>query len=279
MDQPFRDYNETDILYLLMTYVNFSSGQDMYYSIAKTILTHLEQIPTISINDLAELCYTSPATISRFCKDLNCRNFATFKKEMAIALEIAHDEIHFSFDDDFKIKKNPQYLVDKVYDDTKKSLELGQQQLDINDVDKICELIHDAPHVFMIGYQFSRIACQDFQLKMLKLEKFLYAFANRGDEVQKLDLIEENDLVIIVTVRARKELIDSLITRIKKQKARILIVTMNKDYTNPEVDYYYHLNGEESDYTQSSISGFIDTVSFFNVVYLRYGLLYNQYLL
>ena len=65
MDQPFRDYNETDILYLLMTYVNFSSGQDMYYSIAKTILTHLEQIPSISINDLAELCYTSPATISR----------------------------------------------------------------------------------------------------------------------------------------------------------------------------------------------------------------------
>ena len=33
MDQPFRDYNETDILYLLMTYVNFSYGQDMYYSI------------------------------------------------------------------------------------------------------------------------------------------------------------------------------------------------------------------------------------------------------
>ena len=38
MDQPFRDYNETDILYLLMTYVNFSSGQDMYYSIAKTTI-------------------------------------------------------------------------------------------------------------------------------------------------------------------------------------------------------------------------------------------------
>ena len=38
MDQPFRDYNETDILYLLMTYVNFSSGQDMYYSIGKQYL-------------------------------------------------------------------------------------------------------------------------------------------------------------------------------------------------------------------------------------------------
>lgn len=277
MEQPFRDYNETDILYLLMTYVNFSSGQDMYYSIAKTILTHLEQIPNISINDLADLCYTSPATISRFCKDLNCRNFATFKKEMAIALEIAHDEIHFSYDDEKTIEEDPQYLVNKVYDDTKRSLELGQDHTNIKDIDEICKLLHDSSQVFMIGYQFSRIACQDFQLKMLKLEKFLYAFANKGDEVQRLDLIEENDLVVIVTVRARKELIDSLVSRIKKQKGRILIVTMNKDYINPDVDYYYHLHGEESDYTQSSISGFIDTVSFFNVIYLRYGMMYSQY--
>ena len=66
------DYNEVDILYTLMSYVNVSSPQDMYYAIAHTILTHIDQIPSISINDLADLCYTSPATISRFCKDMNC---------------------------------------------------------------------------------------------------------------------------------------------------------------------------------------------------------------
>ena len=88
------NYNEVDILYTLMSYVNVSSSQDMYYTIAHTILTHLEKIPDISINDLADLCYTSPATISRFCKDLNCKNFASFKHEMAISLEIARDEIH-----------------------------------------------------------------------------------------------------------------------------------------------------------------------------------------
>ena len=61
---------------------------------------------------------------------------------------------------------------------------------------KSANLFVSAPHVFMIGYQFSRIACQDFQLKMLKLEKFLYAFANRGDEVQKLDAIENDKLLL-----------------------------------------------------------------------------------
>ena len=45
------NYNEVDILYTLMSYVNVSSSQDMYYTIAHTILTHLEKIPDISIND------------------------------------------------------------------------------------------------------------------------------------------------------------------------------------------------------------------------------------
>ena len=37
----FREYNEVDILITLMSYVNVSSSQDMYYTIAHTILTHL----------------------------------------------------------------------------------------------------------------------------------------------------------------------------------------------------------------------------------------------
>ena len=111
---------------------------------------------------------------------------------MAIALEIAHDEIHFSMDDDFKIKKDPQYLVNKVYDDTKKSLELGQAQIDIKDIDHICELIHDAPQVFMIGYQFSRIACQDFQLKMLNLKNS--SMLLRIEEMKYRDLISRKKM-------------------------------------------------------------------------------------
>ena len=144
MDNKFRDYNEVDILYILMSYVNVSSSQDMYYTIAHTILTHLERIPTISINDLADLCYTSPATISRFCKDLNCKNFANFKYEMSIALETARHEIHMSEEECYEIQKNPQFLVDKIYQETIASLNLGHQCINIHEIDKICEMLYQA---------------------------------------------------------------------------------------------------------------------------------------
>ena len=75
---------ELDILYNLLTYINSSYSQDMYYTICYQVLNNIEKIPSISINELADLCYTSPATISRFCKALKCDNFAILKKKFKL---------------------------------------------------------------------------------------------------------------------------------------------------------------------------------------------------
>ncbi len=269
-------YNEVDLLYTLMTYVNVSSNQDMYYTIAHTILTNLDKIPTIGINELADICFTSPATISRFCKDINCRSFANFKQEMAIALETTKDEIHFDEEQLNRIKENPQYLVDKVYNDTIEALKLGQKSINIFEIDKICRMIHDATKVHFYGYQFNKILANDFQLKLLKLKKFIYAFVERGDEIQRLDLIDKDSLVVILSVRARVELINSLVKKVKESRPKILLITLNKEYKNDDIDYIYCLEGFESDYTQSSMQGTLSFEGLLNIIYIRYGLLYKS---
>lgn len=269
-------YNEVDILYTLMSYVNVSSSQDMYYTIAHTILTNLDKIPDISINDLADLCYTSPATISRFCKDLNCKSFANFKHEMAISLELARDEIHMDSHDLEEIKKNPQFLVDKIYNEAIESLTMVHDSMNIHEVDKICHMIHSAKKVHMIGYQFNKIIANDFQMKMLKLKKFVYAFVERGDEIQRLDMIDEDSLVIIITARARRQLIDPLLSKIHEHHPQVLLLTMNKDYRNKYIDSIYCIDGTESRYTESSLQGTMNFLSLLNLIYVRYGLLYRK---
>lgn len=63
-----KENTEVDILYNLLTYINASYSQDMYYTICYQVLNNIEKIPDISINELADLCYTSPATIPVFAK-------------------------------------------------------------------------------------------------------------------------------------------------------------------------------------------------------------------
>lgn len=270
------EYIEIDMLYILMSYVNVSSNQDMYSTIAHTILRNLDKIPKLSINELADLCYTSPATISRFCKKINCQSFSEFKKAMALALEQAEDEIHFKAEDLQCIEKNPQYLVDKVYLDTINALKKGQENINIFDVDKICRMIHDASKVHFYGFQFNKIVASDFQLKLLKLKKLIYSFVGREGELEMLDLIDKDSLVVILSVRALPNMINPLIERVKEYHPRILLITLNKEYQNEKIDYIYRINGYESDYTQSSIQGSICFINLLNVIYTRYGLLYKD---
>ncbi|MCD7808197.1 MAG: MurR/RpiR family transcriptional regulator [Erysipelotrichaceae bacterium] len=271
-----RDYNEVDILYTLMSFVNVSSVQDMYYTIAQTILSHLDKIPDISINDLADLCYTSPATISRFCKDLNCRNFATFKKEIAIAIELSKNEVHLSTKDEEACIKNPDYLVDKMYGEAIESLQMVQKSINMHEIDKICEMIYTSKSVHMIGYQFNKIIANDFQMKMLKHRKMVYAFVERGDEIGHLDIIDKDTLVMIISVRARAQLMDALVKKVNEHHPKIILLTMNKTYHNDLIDYIYCIDGSESDYTESSLQGTMNFLSLLNLIYVRYGLLYRK---
>ncbi len=74
-------------------------------------------------------------------------------------------------------------------------------------------------------------------MKMLKHRKFVYAFVERGDEIQRLDMIDEESLVIIITVRAREQLINALIDKIKEHHPKILILTMSQTYQHESVDW------------------------------------------
>ena len=47
---------EVDILYNLLTYINASYSQGIYYTICYQVLNNIEKIPNISINELADLC-------------------------------------------------------------------------------------------------------------------------------------------------------------------------------------------------------------------------------
>ena len=163
-----------------------------------------------------------------------------------------------------------------MYQETIASLQLVHQSINIHSIDQICHMIYNAKKVHMIGYQFNKIISNDFQMKMLKLKKFVYAFVERGDEIQRLDMIDEDSLVIIITVRARKQFMAPLLEKIHEHNPQILLITMNKEFQNDLIDFTYCIDGTESDYTESSMQGTINFLSLLNLIYVRYGLLYRK---
>lgn len=60
--------NTDSVLSTLLRYVNGQYKKDTNYDIALALLTHYSVIPEKTINELSELCFVSPASISRFVK-------------------------------------------------------------------------------------------------------------------------------------------------------------------------------------------------------------------
>ena len=272
-----KENSEVDILYNLLTYINASYSQDMYYTICYQVLNNIEKIPDISINELADLCYTSPATISRFCKALKCDNFADFKKEVQDGLRQASHEIKMEPEDLVAIHQNPQRCVDlggrRII---KKKIE-SKKYIDIHEIDRLCDIIYDAKKLHFFGFQFNKILASDIQFKLVKLGKFSYAFADRGDDSQRIELLDEDSVAIVLSVRARVHPIGDLITSIKNRGAKVILVTLNPDSeVIKQADKTFIVHGKESDFTESSISGTTVLKTFFDVLYVRYGLLYPR---
>lgn len=267
---------EVDIIYNLLSFINTSNREDMNYTIALTVLQNLNKVPDCSVNELADMCYTSIATISRFCKYFGCESFIQFKQEIRDGLVKAKAELCFEPNEKEALLKEPQQLVKKVYDLTIQSLMMNVN-MSIHVVDRICSKIYEAKKVHFFGYQFSKVVASDIQMKFMKLGKFIYSFNSRGEEDLKYRVVDKDSLTIILSVSANSDQIKEMIHCLREKGAKLMLITCNRH--SPvlnDVDEYYFVDGRESDFTDSSLSGSINFLTALNVVYIRYGMLYQK---
>ena len=90
-----------------------------------------------------------------------------------------------------EIHQNPVHCVDMVYDLTINSLIESKKHINIHEIDRLCDIIYDAKKLHFFGFQFNKILASDIQFKLVKLGKFSYAFADRGDDSQRIELLDE----------------------------------------------------------------------------------------
>lgn len=70
----------------LINFLNSTNPTDIYYKVAQNILQNLDRMKNASIHEVAEMCYVSAPTISRFCKRLGYESYSSFKNELSQAV-------------------------------------------------------------------------------------------------------------------------------------------------------------------------------------------------
>ena len=260
-----------NLFYRLIIFLDTAQENDTNYNIALFMANNFYRISEMRISELANECYVSPATISRFCRALGYENYAHLKQECYMF----HSEdkkfnnlINIPLD---TMKNNPQKATEDYVSQVIEYISDLPHILNWDEIDVALKLIHDSQNVCFFGTQFSQSAALHFQTDLLMLEKFTMAYMDSSRQLEGAKELTEESVAVIVTVNGY--FTDSgfkILQYIKMSKCKVVLITCNPqlDIKIP-VDYRIVIGKEKNKKTgKHSLLTFVELLS------LRYYSLY-----
>ncbi|MGY5237641.1 MurR/RpiR family transcriptional regulator [Clostridium tertium] len=264
-----------DLIYRLLLFLNSSKENDINYNIAITMLRNIRSIPNMSISKLADLCFTSPAAITRFCHKLGYSNFIEFKEN--IKINIGHytkglmkpKAMHYDLTREDILNNMSLEIINEI--ETFKSF------IDLKVIDRVVELIFNSNNVCIFGTQFSQLMAQELQRKLVNISKLIY-HANDVQEQERLaDELDENSLAILISPTGRFTLYhERLWRKIEKSSATVVVITeQHKPEYMKRSDYIIYLppRNDSNEYVQNHR---YDLSYLLEYIYIRYGSMYKN---
>ncbi|MCA5012066.1 MULTISPECIES: MurR/RpiR family transcriptional regulator [unclassified Enterococcus] len=169
-------------------------------TIARTLLKKVgHDAADISIESLAEECYTSTASISRFSKKLGYSKFSDMQQAF---VEYQSDTKRFINKNNFELtinQLNSSHSLNEYIKQITQSFQSLEKNLDLEQVDLLCERIHSTEDVYFFGTHSSGLLLEQLQYLLFSCGKYVTYFKGRMSQRKAFQQISKNSLVIILS--------------------------------------------------------------------------------
>lgn len=241
------------VLSILLRFVNSQYKKDINYDIALVMLKNYNDIPHMTINDIADLCFASPSSISRFVKMIGFDSFLEFKKECEHTLKIENTD--YSVEVSKAKKEDIQPIFERFTHNVEHSLEYCLKHLDYEQLDRICQKVYESQKVLFLGLEYSTLLGQHFQNRMALMNKYISIGLSYEEQLECVKEMEEGSVVFIASIEGGYLYRSDEVMRLLKEKnAYVIVLTMNQNSKLMKVAQEIVLCGDENSNTEGRIS-------------------------
>ena len=239
-------------------------------TIARYILNNGEEVLNMSVQQLAKVTYTSPATIVRLCKKIGLKGYHDFKIKYSALLQ--YDYKHKDrIDVNFPFDQNDSYhsISFKLASLTQEVIEDTIQLIDFDILEKVVDLLDQANEIDLYGSSNSLLCALSFQHKMMRIGKNVNARLIHGEQAFLSSVSNEHKVAIIVSYSGETQEIVKIADTLKQRKTPIVLLTSVGDN---KLSHYasYILNIDSREKIFSKIAPFSSSISIeylFNIIY------------
>lgn len=215
--------------YQLINYLNTAKERDVFYYAASTILEHIDQVPNLSIGQVADLCFASPATISRLVRKLNFDSFNEFKQEVIRSMSDI-DRIQTVRYGNEPVEQYPNVSRNQIKQEFKdaiiENIEYTNQIVTSGDIDEVIDYIDKANRVIFLGFNTGQYMSSQLQASLAANNKTIISHASERLQLEELADIHEDDLIILSSITGNYfKYKSAAMEMFKKSKAKKIIIT------------------------------------------------------
>jgi len=246
----------------LTSIINSEEVTSIYYRIAEYLLSNNYLVKRVSIQDVADNCYCSKSTISRFCRKLGYDDFYELNLDLYSSTKKSQDKYNPY------IVGNYEQNVNKYFEDVLSCIRYAKAYIKQEDVSNLVKDLKKYKYVGVFGNLQSHSVGEIFQNDLGLSRKIVTASSLPYNQKKFIQQANKDTLIIIISCLGKyfRNQIDLSIYP-KTNRPKFVLLTSNLDADkNGVYDKVIYLPSEHNYASQPRI---IDI--FLNIVAIEYA--------
>ncbi|MBD0382673.1 MurR/RpiR family transcriptional regulator [Paenibacillus sedimenti] len=196
--------------------------------VAEYILENVEEIPHLSIKNLAQLTKTSDASVLRFCKTMGYKGYRNFIVSISASLGSMDEEQKDQYTD-IQPGDDLSTIISNIALNNCKSIEDTLSVIDKNEIARAVKVLRESKRIAFFGIGASGLVGIDAEQKFSRINKMCHTYTDGHSQLTAATLLDKNDVAIFISNSGTTmEILDSLEIAKKNGACIIAITKYNK---------------------------------------------------
>ncbi|MFD1956787.1 MurR/RpiR family transcriptional regulator [Paenibacillus thailandensis] len=166
--------------------------------VADYVLNNLEEIPLLSVKELAKQSKTSDASVLRFCKTMGYGGYRSFIVSISASLGSMDEEQKDQYTD-IRPGDSLSTIIANIAHNNSKSIEDTMSVIDREEVARAVDALVSCSRIALFGVGASGLVCQDAEQKFLRINKICRAYTDGHSQLTAAALLGPDDVAIFVS--------------------------------------------------------------------------------
>lgn len=194
--------------------------------VADYILKHPEEIPGLSIVQLAGRCKTSEASVIRFCRALNFKGYRDFIVAISTTIgSISMQPLPDGHYTDVCPGDDISTIINNISLNNRRSIEDTLSVLEEAQVAKAIDLLLKSRQINFFGVAASAVVCIDAEQKFMRINKPCRACVDAHAQLTAAALMKKGDIAVLVSNSGNTDEILDVLDELQNSGAKSIAIT------------------------------------------------------